>query len=225
MADPIHDQAEDGFHEIQLSGKQLVFLFMATTVISVIIFICGVLVGRRVAAQDLGREAGTAVASERAPDEPAAPQVDAAPTPVPDTPPRYQDHLEASQLRTEPLKPQAEPPAPPPQQEAPRDTAPALAASPTQEKPAPEPAPTATSGARPGVWAVQVMSLRDRSAAMQLVQRLKGKGYPAYLVPPASGAPSPLYKVQVGRYRDRTEAQQADAKLKKEEQFQTWIVR
>ena len=41
----IHD---DGFHEIQLSGKQLVFLFMATTVVSVVIFLCGVLVGRGV---------------------------------------------------------------------------------------------------------------------------------------------------------------------------------
>ena len=35
---------EDGFHEIQLNGKQLVFLFMAATVVSVVIFLCGVLV-------------------------------------------------------------------------------------------------------------------------------------------------------------------------------------
>ena len=38
----------DGFHEIQLNGKQLVFLFMAATVVSVVIFLCGVLVGRGV---------------------------------------------------------------------------------------------------------------------------------------------------------------------------------
>lgn len=37
---------DDGFHEIHLSGKQLVFLFMATTVVSIVIFLCGVLVGR-----------------------------------------------------------------------------------------------------------------------------------------------------------------------------------
>ena len=42
---PAHD---DGFHEIQLNGKQLVFLFMAATVVSVVIFLCGVLVGRGV---------------------------------------------------------------------------------------------------------------------------------------------------------------------------------
>ncbi len=45
MASPTTD---DGFHEIQLNGKQLVFLFMAATVVSVVIFLCGVLVGRGV---------------------------------------------------------------------------------------------------------------------------------------------------------------------------------
>ena len=39
---------DDGFHEIQLNGKQLVFLFMAVTVVSVVIFLSGVLVGRGV---------------------------------------------------------------------------------------------------------------------------------------------------------------------------------
>ena len=48
MAQQIQD---DGFHEIQLNGKQLVFLFMAATVVSVVIFLCGVLVGRGVRAQ------------------------------------------------------------------------------------------------------------------------------------------------------------------------------
>jgi cell division septation protein DedD len=45
LATQVHD---DGFHEIQLNGKQLVFLFMAATVVSVVIFLCGVLVGRGV---------------------------------------------------------------------------------------------------------------------------------------------------------------------------------
>src|SRR4029077_13785900 len=45
--DALHD---DGFHEIQLSGKQLVFLFMATTIVAVVIFLCGVQVGRGVKA-------------------------------------------------------------------------------------------------------------------------------------------------------------------------------
>ena len=48
VSDFSNDATDDGFHEIQLSGKQLVFLFMATTVVSVVIFLCGVLVGRGV---------------------------------------------------------------------------------------------------------------------------------------------------------------------------------
>lgn len=48
MSDAHTLQEEDGFHEIQLNGKQLVFLGMTTTLVSVVIFLCGVLVGRGV---------------------------------------------------------------------------------------------------------------------------------------------------------------------------------
>ena len=68
MAGVTHD---DGFHEIQLNGKQLVFLFMAVTVVSVVIFLCGVLVGRGVR---LDRGAASPDAVEAmAEDLPAAP--------------------------------------------------------------------------------------------------------------------------------------------------------
>src|SRR5688572_6433903 len=40
--------SDEEFHEIQLNGKQLVFLFMAATVVAVVIFLCGVMVGRGV---------------------------------------------------------------------------------------------------------------------------------------------------------------------------------
>ena len=42
---------DDGFHEIHLSGKQLFALFMATVVVSVVIFLIGVFVGRNVRSQ------------------------------------------------------------------------------------------------------------------------------------------------------------------------------
>jgi cell division protein FtsN len=70
MASPTTD---DGFHEIQLNGKQLVFLFMAATVVSVVIFLCGVLVGRGVRTE---RTVAQAAALNESPDilpsEPAA---------------------------------------------------------------------------------------------------------------------------------------------------------
>ena len=78
MAEQPHD---DGFRELQLGGKQLVFLFMAATVVSVVIFLCGVLVGRGVRAERSGIESSVEASAA----EPVlAPQV--APASVPAVP-------------------------------------------------------------------------------------------------------------------------------------------
>src|SRR5207245_7860274 len=70
---------DDGFHEIQLNGKQLVFLFMAATVVSVVIFLCGVLVGRGVRVErGAAQEAALAASAGE-----TTPQVTAAPAPAP----------------------------------------------------------------------------------------------------------------------------------------------
>src|SRR5215203_4755163 len=42
--------SDEQFHEFHLDGKQMVFLFMASTVVAVVIFLCGVMVGRGVRA-------------------------------------------------------------------------------------------------------------------------------------------------------------------------------
>ena len=39
MSELTHDATDDGFHEIQLSGKQLVFLFIVTTTVIVVVFL------------------------------------------------------------------------------------------------------------------------------------------------------------------------------------------
>ena len=92
MAQDIQD---DGFHEIQLNGKQLVFLFMAATVVSVVIFLCGVLVGRgvRVERATLVDASAAAAAAETTPQQappvatppPAGSDPTAAPAPAPAT--------------------------------------------------------------------------------------------------------------------------------------------
>src|SRR5215831_6112603 len=73
MADT-HDVLDDGFHEIQLSGKQLVFLFMATTILAVVIFLCGVQVGRNVRGGDrvAAAEPSDSVAAQTAAPPPAS---------------------------------------------------------------------------------------------------------------------------------------------------------
>jgi hypothetical protein len=55
--------ADESVHEIQLNGKQLVFMFMATTVVAVVIFLSGVMVGRGVPARRAAAEATAATAT------------------------------------------------------------------------------------------------------------------------------------------------------------------
>ena len=227
MTDLSHD-ADDGFHEIQLSGKQLVFLFMATTVVSVVIFLCGVLVGRGVR--------GDTVRADATP--PAASGATPTPTKVDDPPPApvdsaaagtlsYQKRLDSATPVQERLKtpePAATADTSKPVVE-PAPSAKEVAPAPKPAAPAPATAPTPPPSAKPGVWAVQVVALTDRAAASAVVQRLSAKGYPAFLVSPQSGAPVQNYKVQVGKFEDRAEAEQIAGRLKKEEQFQPWILR
>jgi cell division septation protein DedD len=226
VSDLTHDSSEDGFHEIQLSGKQLVFLFMATTVVSVVIFLCGVLVGRSVRLER-SAEAEPLAATTPAPTDSvveAAPAAAAPPVPTEDADPSlsYKRRLESDKPPADTLKPSdaskpttsapmtIEDPAPPPRKE------PAPVPERSQRPP--------TTNARDG-WVVQIAALRDRQTANAIVERLSGKGYPAFLVSPAAGAPAPVFKVQVGRYADKDQAEQIRRRLEKEEQFKPWISR
>jgi len=245
MSELTHDTVDEAFHEIQLSGKQLVFLFMATTIVAVVIFLCGVQVGRGVKAAPA--DSNDAIASASVPSVArATPQATPATEPPPAEPPSpakdtdedlsYAKRLQAEGQPSEKVKPRPETPAP------------AAAAAVTTSAPAPAPVTTraaatkesapkpstaaaaneppaksASNGAaRPGVWVVQVQALKDHGAAAALAQRLVGKGYPAFVLSPASGAPS-IFRVQVGRYNDRREAEQVARRLEKEEQFKPWI--
>ena len=88
--------SDEGFHEIQLNGKRLVFLFMATTVVVVVIFLCGVLVGRGVrgermaSAGDAGTIASVEVMPDRRSEKPAAVAA-STPDPAAATPPAPAD--------------------------------------------------------------------------------------------------------------------------------------
>jgi cell division septation protein DedD len=241
----MHDGADDAFHEIQLSGKQLVFLFMATTVVSVVIFLCGVLVGRGVKGDAVSAADATTATAGPAASSPAPAPSNPAPVGEPRTPtPKdysYSGRLEGDKPVSETLKtvsaepkppakepePVHEPPppaAPPPAAATPRTTTPPASQTPAPVR-AETPAVPASQPSRSGTWAVQVVALTDRAAATAVVQRLAGKGYPAFLVTPQPGAPVQNYKVQVGRYNDRSEAEQIKSRLKKEEQFEPWILR
>jgi cell division septation protein DedD len=144
---------DEGFHEIQLNGKQVVFLFMAATVVSVVIFLCGVLVGRgvrvdRPALTDLGP--GTAQAETTPPSTTQAAAAPATPSgsdprsaaPPPDTDDlSYFNRLETKTQPRENLKAAVE------KRLAKVDgveTVPLSAIVPAGKAPAPRPAPEKT---------------------------------------------------------------------------------
>lgn len=210
---------EDAFREIQLSGKQIVFLFMAVVVIAVAIFLMGVQVGRGVLTER-GLPEGTdtlAAADAEPPPPPASARQGSSSAPITAGEKlSYAERLGGSEPVPEQLR-KAEPPADPP---SPKPEAPASASA--REGGA---AAAAASTEPPGPgFAIQVAALRERDEADQIVKRLAGKGYPAYVVAPLKGAPS-VYRVRVGKYKDRREADTVAARLQKEEQFKPWVVR
>jgi cell division septation protein DedD len=229
---------DEGFHEIQLNGKQLVFLFMAATVVSVVIFLCGVLVGRGVRAErGLVADAGSAASSaETAPPAPAA-TTTPAPTPAGSDPTKaappppaddltYFNRLEKPSTASEKLKtPEKTVPVPPVVKAAP----PAPPAQVPAQKAAPAPAEAraepqgAAEPSGPG-FAVQIAALNVRSEADAIAKRLSSKGYAAYVLSPASGTPT-VFRVRVGKFPTRREAETVASKLQKEEQFKPWVTR
>src|SRR4029453_18988562 len=71
---------EDSFREIQLSGKALVFVFMAGTVILVGVFLMGLLVGRGVPPTKGAPGASSPAATEAEPPLPTTPATSASST-------------------------------------------------------------------------------------------------------------------------------------------------
>jgi DedD protein len=151
-----YDPQDDGFHEIQLSGKQLVFLFMATTVVSIVIFLCGVLVGRGVPRETevsgMAADAGLQSAGDSG--SPAAGQGGAAagtsiPSPAETQPTSeeglsYPERLADPQPPAEQVTPGTE--AKPEVSEEPAAEEPALKEPAAADKAAPEPSDARPSG-------------------------------------------------------------------------------
>jgi DedD protein len=229
---------DDAFREIQLSGKQLVFLFMAVVVIAVVIFLTGVQVGRGVRAERgiaEGTEASVGAGATAEPQPPPA-SSSAASTSTPVTAGEKLSYAERLGGAAPPPEPKED--TPPPKPDAPAAAIPPTPA-PTAAKPAPvaaspvKPAPAAAAPVNPAAIApelaasgftIQVAALREREEADAIVKRLAAKGYPAYVLAPAKGAPT-VFRVRVGKYKERREADTVAARLQKEEQFKPWVVR
>ncbi len=211
--------SDEGFHEIQLNGKQLVFLFMAATVVAVVIFLSGVMVGRGVEQPSaaLAADADAAI-------DPTA-DFDAPPLAVNDERPpvttqeslTYAERLEAptpaADVLREPTVPDDGPAAP---RVAPERATEPAAAAPTaavQNASFTEPAGNG--------WVVQVGAY-PRNTADAIAQKLASKGFPSFIAPRPGG----LFAVRVGEYSERREADAIAGRLERDEQFiKPWVTR
>ncbi len=201
---------DDGaYYEVQLNNKQLVFFFMAALAIAVVVFLCGVMVGRgvrdatlAVAQNDIASSTTPKAASmPRATTVAARPELD------------YTPRLESDDVpkRLEPMRSTSPESSAAP---APR------ASTPPETSPPPAPRRASTLGTDSGAFTIQVVALKTEDAAQSLLARLKGKNYRAYL---EAGTDAGLHRVRVGRFATRAEAESVAAKLRDEEKFRPYI--
>ena len=215
--------ANHGPSEAAPSAKQLVFLAMVATVVAVIVFLCGVLVGR-----DLPRRAAGPTATGVAPSGAGvlglgipeiAPGSGAAPgSPLDDL--SYFELLNStdSEARSAPAEEFAresrEPSPPGPLADGAADAAASVAT-----RPVPGRAAASVS------FDVQVTALRSGDEARTVAVGLVAKGYPAFVVDPSPGAPVAVFRVRVGPYPDLGAANLVRDRLETEERFEPFLIR
>jgi cell division septation protein DedD len=204
------EAGDDGFHEIQLNGKQLVFLGMATTLVSVVIFLCGVLVGRGVKPLDTVAQAGGPQAFEAsAPSVAPGTIAAAAPTPPPAAPPSTPaaNGAAAAAGAADAAAGDTEPTPVGDDADADADAMPAPAPAPAAAAPAPAPpvvtppAPARTAAAAP---TPATPSKPDAREALKVVEKPAPAPAAAPTAPATGGAGK--IAVQVGAFATRKEA-------------------
>jgi len=217
--------------------------------VSVVIFLCGVMVGRGVRQPQAGvlaASADSAIDPTALLGEPfettrsrSAPPVDSPPAPAQEKL-TYAEHLEAPVVPDEPLKPAPEPK--PSVAPAVNDKKAAPKVVPAQEtkQPAPPKAPAAlkVSATKPDVvtadsrfgepsgkgFVIQVGVFPTIDAAEAQRRRLAAKGYNVFLALNPDIAKA-KYRVRVGKYATRGEADAVAARLRQEERVAPWVTR
>ena len=217
---------------MHLSDKQLVFGFMSATVVAVVVFLLGVLVGRGVQ-QAEGQMVGDGMtaALEVVPDGAAgeAPPADGAPPPVNagtgttglSYPERLGKTPPAERLKPAPAEYRSRDAAPPEVPDNPLGPAPASpAASSTPAAAAP------ASVQAEATYKVQVAWVRRREDADAAVTWLKAKGYDAYVFVPPGGDDSGGFRVRIGAFKDKRQANVLAERLSREQKrYKPWVTR
>jgi len=210
------------------SAKQLVFLGIIATVVAVIVFLCGVLVGRGVPA----RRTAIGTVSDVLPGGraqvaigvPEVPTSEDAETASPLAGLSYFERLNG----TEPVVEAVELQRGGLDASTTEGDVPESASSLTEASVPPVTAPSASETADPspagGMFVLQVTALRKSAEANQVAEGLVASGYPAFVVVPATDVPVAVFRVRVGPYVDRAEAEATRRRLEIEQLLKPWVI-
>ena len=202
--------------EIQLTSKQLVFVFMSTVLVAVVVFLLGVWVGRGI---DTGSMAATedVVSGRPLASAPVDPTGSGGAPPAsgeqkqaltyPETLGGGGGTAAATPSQSQPPTPSEPPPVsnpPEPSSQAKETpTPPSAPPQPQREKPQP-PAPAAER------WVVQVGAFSARSGAEKIAAEFKAKGYPVTVTA------GPTFRVWIGPYPKKAAAEQVASRVRQE---------
>jgi cell division septation protein DedD len=225
--------SDQGFHEVQLSGKQLVFLFMSAVVVMVVVFLLGVNVGRGVRSA----VGDTEVLAQSDPSTPNGPDAAAAGSePAKPAQPElsYHDLLLGANApadkgaagdkgtagadkgaAAEKAPPSEAPPpiAEVPPSQTPRPT-PAATPTPATRAPAAQ-VPAAAAKPKGSDWFLQTGAYATQAVAEGEVAKLKQLNLPGF-VQPTDRNGATMFSVRVGPYSDRAQAEQVSSRLKRQ---------
>ena len=207
MKEKAKDQGKE--KTVVLNTRDLVLLFVFFVVVLMIVFTIGLLVGKNFAGEPQLTERRTPAADEsnvvKTGTEESLPPIQEIPLPPPKTGGTPAGLPPSSETIVKTSPPSAEPePAP-----APKTTTPATSPAPAPAEPAPAAGTSVT-------YIVQALATRDLAEARSLVDKLKAKGYDAFVKVAQPGAADQFNRVQVGRFKDMEHARELVARLKKD---------
>lgn len=204
---------------IALSGKAVVGWVVVIFVISGWMFGVGVMVGRGTApiAFDLDQLKRTLESLQKS----ALPAPKSGPQPPPSemknkTELGFYESLPKSREDTEIPNIQPPPPAARPEPTAAKPTAPPLvkAEKPASPAPPPTPAPAPPAAGKP--FTVQVAAVKSEEEARQLAEKLRQRGYAAYIEPTAIPDKGTWYRVRMGEFPAKEFARSTMERLQKD---------
>jgi DedD protein len=197
--------------EVHLDNRQIFALFFGGAVVAGVVFVLGVMVGRRLEARE---QVAVRAATSAAVDPLAA-----------------LDELGADEKADEKLafptalaggKNAEPPPAPPPPKPA-AESVPAKAEK-KEDKPAPEKKDEKKEPEKKR-FTLQISSFQDKAEADALVARLTGAGYKPYVILSDVEGKGSFFRVRIGEYRSKTDAIEAKETFEKKQRIIAYVTK